>query len=380
MLASDKIHQFSKFTNQNIDLIVLNSSITELSNVDCIVNCTGPCFEHYGGVSKAITEAAGPKILKEYKNYNSQFGELEAGIVHDTHAFNLNQYKYILHVVTPKHKTYLEMIYSNLFTKCFNELNLESIAVPLIGTGLARRAINDCVNSLIESIRYLKNLTKNIKIYIVNNNPDQIKECLEILKNFLNPEINDNDKDKLDECPICLDNVSDAKKLNKCGHIFCKSCIDKSFNVKQVCPLCNMVYGVNEGNQPNGTMNIKILNLTLPGYDKSVNTIEISYLFPSGVQQANHPNPGQRYHGTQRVAYLPNDNDGKKVLGLLQKAFEKKLLFTIGQSRTTNRNNVVTWNDIHHKTSIDGGPANFGYPDNSYIQRVLAELADKGIQ
>ena len=73
-------------------------------------------------------------------------------------------------------------------------------------------------------------------------------------------------------------------------------------------------------------------------------------------QQPEHPNPGVRYPGTDRVAYLPDSPEGNRVLGLLRRAFEQRLIFTIGTSMTTGMQNVITWNDIHHKTSIWGGP------------------------
>lgn len=72
--------------------------------------------------------------------------------------------------------------------------------------------------------------------------------------------------------------------------------------------------------------------------------------------QAEHPNPGVRYPGTTRVAYLPDCPEGNKVLTLFRKAFDQRLTFTIGTSMTTGRPNVITWNDIHHKTSCTGGP------------------------
>lgn len=71
--------------------------------------------------------------------------------------------------------------------------------------------------------------------------------------------------------------------------------------------------------------------------------------------QANHPNPGTPYYGTTRHAYLPDNREGRQILGLLQRAFELRQIFTVGQSRTTGYDNVITWNDIHHKTSVHGG-------------------------
>jgi hypothetical protein len=51
-------------------------------------------------------------------------------------------------------------------------------------------------------------------------------------------------------------------------------------------------------------------------------------------------------------------------------------MFTIGRSSTTGEDNVVIWNDIHHKTSRTG---TYGYPDYTYLTRVKKELAAKGI-
>uniref|UniRef100_A0A8D2CNR7 E3 ubiquitin-protein ligase n=1 Tax=Sciurus vulgaris TaxID=55149 RepID=A0A8D2CNR7_SCIVU len=100
----------------------------------------------------------------------------------------------------------------------------------------------------------------------------------------------------------------------------------------------------------------------------------------SYVQKEEHPNPGKSYHGIHRTAYLPNNKEGKEVLELLHKAFEQKLIFTVGYSRTSGKSDVITWNDIHHKTSQSGGPENYGYPDNHYLARVKEELKAKGIK
>jgi deltex-like protein len=95
--------------------------------------------------------------------------------------------------------------------------------------------------------------------------------------------------------------------------------------------------------------------------------------------QAEHPNPGVPYHGTNRTCYLPNNAEGRKVRDMLRIAFNRRLIFTVGTSLTTGRQNTVTWNGIHHKTSLRGGPTRFGYPDPTYIQRVTEELATDGI-
>ena len=60
--------------------------------------------------------------------------------------------------------------------------------------------------------------------------------------------------------------------------------------------------------------------------------------------------PGKPYSGMTRQAYLPDNKEGKMICRMLKVAFKRKLVFTIGHSRTTGRDGVITWNDIHHKT------------------------------
>ncbi|NXU47988.1 DTX3L ligase, partial [Turnix velox] len=182
-----------------------------------------------------------------------------------------------------------------------------------------------------------------------------------------------------DECPICMETIKNKEILRKCKHAFCKECIDKAMAYKQICPVCNAVYGLMEGNQPEGTMSVTKLSSSLPGYP-SCGTIEIVYNMHGGIQTSSHPNPGKPYPPTSRTAYLPDSQEGQEVLKLLRRAFQQKLIFTVGQSRTTGVQDVITWNDIHHKTSTTGGPNKFGYPDPDYLQRVRSELKARGIE
>ncbi|XP_069509862.1 E3 ubiquitin-protein ligase DTX3L-like isoform X2 [Ambystoma mexicanum] len=183
-----------------------------------------------------------------------------------------------------------------------------------------------------------------------------------------------------DKCCICLDNFTN-KFTTVCKHSFCKECWERAMASNPQCPVCKTAYGKIEGNQPPGTMkHTRNEYCHLPGFGPRCGTIEIEYFFPDGIQLEGHPHPGERYHGTSRTAYLPDNMEGQEVLRLLIKAFNQKLTFTVGESRTTGMKNVVTWNDIHHKTSTHGGPASFGYPDPDYLRRVKEELRAKGIQ
>ncbi|XP_043830636.1 E3 ubiquitin-protein ligase DTX3L-like [Dromiciops gliroides] len=181
-----------------------------------------------------------------------------------------------------------------------------------------------------------------------------------------------------DECAICLDVIHHKEVLSKCKHEFCGPCIREAMKHRPVCPVCQTSYHVVKGNQPDGTMTTSYRTSSLPGYN-SCGTIVIQYDMRGGIQTEDHPNPGKRYEGTRRVAYLPNNEEGRHVLNLLRRAFDQRLIFTVGQSQTSGVNDVITWNDIHHKTLQFGGPENFGYPDPNYLQRVKMELKAKGI-
>ncbi|XP_056126069.1 E3 ubiquitin-protein ligase DTX3L isoform X1 [Rhinichthys klamathensis goyatoka] len=189
------------------------------------------------------------------------------------------------------------------------------------------------------------------------------------------------DPAKDEKCPICLDSIKtpDCTVLSKCKHKFCKDCLARAFQLKPACPICGEIYGDLTGTQPKvGTMTVSRDSSSLPGYRK-YGTIVITYHIPSGRQGNEHPNPGMEYMGASRIAYLPDSTEGNNVLKLLRRAFDQRLTFTIGCSSTTGKNNVVTWNDIHHKTSRDGGPTHYGYPDPDYLKRVQDELKAKGI-
>uniref|UniRef100_A0A3B3CNR3 E3 ubiquitin-protein ligase n=2 Tax=Oryzias melastigma TaxID=30732 RepID=A0A3B3CNR3_ORYME len=182
-----------------------------------------------------------------------------------------------------------------------------------------------------------------------------------------------------ENCPICFSPFTDKESLS-CKHEFCKLCLQEAEKSSgPICPVCRKVFGIIQGDQPDGTMTWTKSSVEVPGFPHC-GTITITYSIPSGRQTEKHPKPGHFYTGTSRTAYLPDNKEGNEVLMLLKKAFDQKLIFTIGASRTTGCEDQVTWNDIHHKTSLYGGPGCYGYPDPNYLSRVREELKAKGIE
>ena len=161
---------------------------------------------------------------------------------------------------------------------------------------------------------------------------------------------------------VLLENCSD--------HYFHIECLDMLIGDKKYikCPNCNKIYGIMTGDQPPGKMKVdRIKKFKCDGYN--CDTIQMSFTFKDG----------QNYTGTHRVGYLPNNKEGREILGLFKVAFDRKLLFTIGTSVTTGATNTTIWNGIHFKTNTHGGPAYFGYPDTTYFNRVRQEFAAKAV-
>lgn len=157
------------------------------------------------------------------------------------------------------------------------------------------------------------------------------------------------------DCDICLEKMTKPRQL-RCGHQFCSECLKQAEeHGHSLCPSCRIPYKPIEGSQPKGgRMTDRTDSFSLPGYPHC-RTITITYQIPSGTQVIGHPEPGKPFTGTSRTAYLPDNQEGREVLKLLRKAFEARVTFTVGQSRTTGAENTVTWNDIHHKTSCSAG-------------------------
>jgi len=180
-------------------------------------------------------------------------------------------------------------------------------------------------------------------------------------------------------CSVCCSGTDeDQPRQDGCGHSYCLRCMEIYFDCKSLeCPVC----GSSEGTklvptQPcDGRMIVTTDNsFKLPGFDKiSRGTIIITYAFPFGIQTEDLPNPGKKYQGLTRTAFLPNSPEGNKVVDMLQKAFESRVVFTFGAS------GELTWNGIQHKVNIFGGPQQIGYPDPVYLKRVQLDLVNKKI-
>lgn len=192
-----------------------------------------------------------------------------------------------------------------------------------------------------------------------------------------------------DQCVLCFESFTDTDDIvipvNCTGHFFHKKCpgmdmgIEDYMKKTKQCPACKKRYGIVTGNMPYGKMSVNLLEMHLPGFEKD-KTLEIVFDFPSGRQGDDHPNPGARYSSDHRVAYLPDSTEGRHVLTLIRKAWNRKLLFTIGTSVTRGLDGCIIYNGVHFKSVPYATPSEpWGWPDPTYLHRVVQELNEKGV-
>ncbi|XP_050535713.1 protein deltex [Daktulosphaira vitifoliae] len=202
---------------------------------------------------------------------------------------------------------------------------------------------------------------RNQSVFGINSVSEKLSHYVQIVDDFW-PGL-----DSL--CPYCQNPLTSSNSskvlvvaLSQCQHRMHLACLNSVLNNQPnsnqfmyiQCPICLKVYGEKRGNQPPGTMKYTYLNRSLPGYG-STRTIQITYEISSGIQGEEHPHPGRPYYalGFPRICYLPDTEKGRRVLSLLSKAFEKRLVFTVRLSMTTGNEYVVAWNGIIHKSDFE---------------------------
>ncbi|KAJ3043081.1 putative E3 ubiquitin-protein ligase dtx2 [Rhizophlyctis rosea] len=168
-----------------------------------------------------------------------------------------------------------------------------------------------------------------------------------------------------EECAICLEalEAESVVQVEKCGHLFHKTCIDQWVKGQNTCPYCKVI--VHEGAPKLGPMPEGMLAYRfLP----DLGAYAILYDFER--------DPGV-HSGTTRLAYIPfSEKYGNTILLRLIASFYYHHTFAVGTSLTTGRPNQVVWNGVHHRTQIKGP---FGFPDVDWEGRVSEELDAKGI-
>ncbi|KAI4894696.1 hypothetical protein NFI96_014367, partial [Prochilodus magdalenae] len=144
-----------------------------------------------------------------------------------------------------------------------------------------------------------------------------------------------------------------------CGMKLCSQCLKEAHDN---CKLCKPETKQDTGGI-RGTMSVRESTISIPGFQR-FSTLKIVYDIPDGFQGEGHPCPGAPFKGNRFEAFLPLNTDTKKLLPLLEKAFQKGLTFTVkarhseDQGKERGGEGQVVWGNIPHKTRTEGGTSN----------------------
>ncbi|XP_068103539.1 protein mono-ADP-ribosyltransferase PARP14-like [Hyperolius riggenbachi] len=114
---------------------------------DVIVNSSNDDFTLRSGVFKSILEAAGPSVDSAIAALGAQSPK---GYI-TTPSGNLNQCKYIIHVVEPKQASSIKRIVLDVLQEC-EKKQMTSVAFPAFGTGAGNLAASVVADSLLDGV------------------------------------------------------------------------------------------------------------------------------------------------------------------------------------------------------------------------------------
>ena len=148
---------------------------------------------------------------------------------------------------------------------------------------------------------------------------------------------------------------SSVISLLRCQHKFHLNCMRVLLDNNQTptinCPECGRLQSDNLGTMPeNGTMSYKVVPKGLPGFE-DYHSIQITYNFQNGTQSPKHPDPGKPFFaiGFPKTAFLPDTEQGRSILEMLEKSFNLGHTFRIDRD-----GGDIVWGDVPHRTEFNG--------------------------
>ena len=149
-------------------------------HVDAIVNAANSALVPGGGVDGAINKKAGPDLGRAML----KFGGTPTGTAVYTSAFDLNA-DYVIHAVGPRYQDGEhgeEELLSNAYQsvmKLAQKLEVNSLAIPFLSTGVYGYPLEDAVKIAVETV---KKFDLEARIYFVafDESTEEIaKKCLD---------------------------------------------------------------------------------------------------------------------------------------------------------------------------------------------------------
>ena len=152
--------------SNSTEIVILQGDLTEM-DVDAIVNAANNDLQLGGGVAGAIRRKGGDEIQREC----DAIGSIPLGGAAITSGGRLKA-RHVIHAASMElggRTSAADLRSSTAHSlRIASEHNLESIAFPAIGTGIARFPMRDCAQIMLsEAMKHLERETSLKKIFFV---------------------------------------------------------------------------------------------------------------------------------------------------------------------------------------------------------------------
>ncbi|HEU5410006.1 MAG TPA: macro domain-containing protein [Candidatus Acidoferrales bacterium] len=156
------------------EIVILQGDLTEM-DVDAIVNAANNDLQLGGGVAGAIRRKGGDEIQREC----DAIGSIPLGGVAITSGGRLKA-RHVIHAASMElggRTSAADLRSSTAHSlRIASEHNLETIAFPAVGTGIARFHMRDCAQIMLsEAIKHLESETSLRKIFFVLFDPASLE-------------------------------------------------------------------------------------------------------------------------------------------------------------------------------------------------------------
>ncbi len=164
-----------KYESTHLSVIIKKANLLN-ERVDCIVNAANNYLTLGGGLAGAIADRCGPRVQFECNQFLriNKFQCLNTSDVMHTHCFNLDYAKFIIHAVGPRWGDYtdknacfiaLKEAFLNALMYASEKLGVESIAMPLISSGVFGVPKPTCCHALFRALEEFVQHSKMTRFY-----------------------------------------------------------------------------------------------------------------------------------------------------------------------------------------------------------------------
>ena len=156
------------------EILILQGDLTEM-DVDAIVNAANSDLQLGGGVAGTIRRKGGDQIQREC----DAIGSIPLGGAAITSGGHLKA-RYVIHAASMElggRTSAADLRSSTAHSlRIASEHNLETIAFPAVGTGIARFPLRDCAQIMLaEAMKHIEGATSLKKIFFVLFDPASLE-------------------------------------------------------------------------------------------------------------------------------------------------------------------------------------------------------------